>query len=263
MRRLRNCLIFLVLGLLGQYLWHWHSCTFYRSNIHPPLSLSLSSQQQLPELKERFYYLGEGRQCFAFESEDHQRVIKFFKARHLKRNHWLKEGLLGYRKNKAWEEELASTALRYQLAEKKIPEETGILLLHFNETEHLKKKITVYSKFHIPYEIDLDKVPFILQEKAEGVAERLDRLLATGDRAGAMQSIRLLQDLLIKRVKAGVTDQRQCFRVNYGFGTKDAMQIDVGKIKLLETSEEAEIVRVTGNLKRWVNKNYPELPTEW
>lgn len=259
MRKFLIALLILPLLVLAYYLNYCYSCQFKPKNIHGPLGLNEQNCGSIPDLKEPFTYLGEGRECYAFVSGDGRTVIKFFKSHHIKRKYWLKETKRWIQANQPeWDSELGTTARRYLMAYRLIPEESGILMLHFNQTQDLHQKIRVH-KFPFSYEIDLDKVPFILQEKAEPTADRIDSLLAKGDEEEAIQHILMLRQLLIERAKKGVTDQRQCFRVNYGFGKRSALQIDVGKIEPLEGPVEDEIQRVLSNLCKWVEKNYPQL----
>ena len=154
--------IFLAISavLATNYVWHFLRCSFHPKNLHAPFILEKQGTLSLVCIEEtesifnqKFHFLEEGRECFAFESEDGNFVVKFFKARRMKKGEWFKEGFLAFlfhsrskllkikeEKKREWEKELTDTANRYSIAFQDLPIETGLYLLHFEKTENLQKK---------------------------------------------------------------------------------------------------------------------------
>jgi hypothetical protein len=267
----------LCLGI--NYIWKISESGFSPKKVHRSLSyheeLDHSPAQMIPLeeiFKQKFYFLGEGAQCFAFESADHSLVVKFFKKKHMRNKKRLSKNLFFPKNTSAkktsqqkWEKKLYDSCVRYKLALEQLPSETGLLFLHFLNHQKRGIQLTVVSKSKKEYQLDLDDTIFILQRKAELVPDHLNKLLKKKDRIGAVNAILALEELFIDRTKKGLTDPRQCLSINYGFDHGQPLQIDVGRIvqnKQLCSSPKNEILRISNNVKAWVAKHYPEISKE-
>ncbi|NGX48394.1 MAG: hypothetical protein K1000chlam3_01785, partial [Chlamydiae bacterium] len=92
-----------------------------------------------PILLQRFTYLGEGSQTYAFVSEDGTTVLKVFKARHEKPYKFSR--YIRHLGRKDWEQsrqkwkiKFQETSRRYKTAFVHLKEETGLIFLHFQKT---------------------------------------------------------------------------------------------------------------------------------
>ncbi|HEX4839995.1 MAG TPA: hypothetical protein VFU89_06100 [Rhabdochlamydiaceae bacterium] len=197
-------------------------------------------------LKQRFTYLGCGGQLTAYESADHQYVIKFFNPRN---------SLFNRRKH------LEKNFKRYAMSLKDLKEETGIVYNHFDASTVLHQSVEVMGKEGKLYQIPLEKYPFILQRKVELVLPYLDKLYKEGRVAEAKESARQIYALFVSRTKKGYRDHSQNLEVNYGFYNGKAVQIDPGRIrhdKAVAQNPRKEMERIAKNIKRYLS-GYPGL----
>lgn len=127
---------------------------------HPEWDVPFTSDEQETLhriLNQRFSYLGVGAQTFAFASQDGKYVIKFFKD----------PSIASTEKRQKRMDKLIIALDSYYMAYKELPEDTGLLFIHLTPTSHLQKTVMVSDRSGKAHLIDLDKAPFIIQEKAE------------------------------------------------------------------------------------------------
>lgn len=227
-----------------------------------------------------FTFLGAGSECFAFLSQDQTTVIKFFKfdlfrpvylfrglffenyssyagtISHL--NYPLIQRVLGmreYRIGRTWN----SLKLSYD----HLKEETGLLYLHLNPSEHLHKKITLYDPNHIAHTIDLDTTRFYMQKRATPLAKHLLQLKEEKEHIRARACIASFCKLTLDRCQKGFAD-RDPYMKNFGFIGDRAVELDAGSFIPDERMKEArfykqELLFTTLELKTWAAKHYPQL----
>jgi len=266
---------FSALGL--DYLYYTNSCRFSPGNLNTALHSEIVARAEEQNIDknvfaQEYHVLGEGRQCFAFVSADDAYVIKFFKKQRINKKRWAKHGNI-FRKihekrhNTAsrWKKLLLETAECYQLARQDLSDETGVIYTHFNKTEHFIKPLLIKDgkKTHL---VDLNNTSFIVQRKVELTRDRISKLLNEGKKDLAVDALIQMRDLMLSRTSKGITDPRQSYGKNFGFIKQSAVQLDVGKISKdpsLALNPNAEMEKLTANLKRWVKKNYPDLYAEF
>ncbi|MGC2596164.1 MAG: hypothetical protein WA347_07780 [Rhabdochlamydiaceae bacterium] len=253
--------------------------------------LSHERNREIDNLLDQSYHLiGAGSECFAFRSEDGKAVIKFFKFDHtrpvyFKRglfsedhsgyagtlsnhpltrmvlpaplDHYLRR-LLGIR-----EFRIQRTFSSVKLAYEELKEETGLLYLHLNPTDHFHRMLTLYDRNGIRHEIDLDSTRFFLQKRAVPIQHHFSNLRKNGKHREASESIDSLLNLILSRCKKGFAD-RDFFNKNLGFIDNQAIEIDTGSFhKNLHMREsrmyKRELFFATLELKSWLKKNYPEM----
>ncbi len=207
-----------------------------------PSNPDQASKQRASEiLKQRFTYLGCGGQLTAYESADHQYVIKFFNPRN---------SLFNKRKH------LEKNFKRYAMSLKDLKEETGVVYNHFDVSSVLNQTVEVVGKEGKLYQIPLEKYPFILQKKVELVLPYLDRLYKEGRVSEAKEAARQIYALFVSRTKKGYRDHSQNLEVNYGFYKGKAVQLDPGRIrkdKTIAQNPRKEMERITKNIKRYLS----------
>lgn len=299
----RFLLILAGLGLfLGlQQLIELKTCGFYLQKIQADdlpfqkrwetAPLSLLEKQEIDTLLSQPYRLiGSGSECFAFASEDGKAVIKFFKLDHarpvyfqkgllledhsalagtlsnhpltqvklpLPFNYWLKR-VLGIR-----EFRIQRTFNSIKLAYDALKEETGLLYLHLNPTEHFGKTLTLIDGSGIAHQIDLDKTRFFLQKRAVPLEKHLASLKKQQADRLAKESIDSLIQMILTRCKKGYAD-RDILNRNLGFIGTQAIEIDSGSFLKNPRMQEPwvykqELFYATLELKDWLKKNYPEM----
>lgn len=184
-----------------------------------------------------FYYIGKGAQSYAFESEDGEYVLKFFKFKHLKPN-WTTEllpdigPLAGYKQKRSLRKKrlINSVFSGYKLAYDRHREETGVIFLHLNSTEDLQQSVTLFDKVGRKYELDLDPIVFVVQEYAVTSRNELAEALDGGDLGVAKHRIRQLIDLYLSEYQKGIYDRDHGVLHNTGFVGEKPIHLDVGKL---------------------------------
>lgn len=218
----------------------------------PPTEETL--QQAKKALDQPFHYLGRGGQCFVFESEDGQYVIKFFKY-----NRILPISPNTKRKMKKMRD-FSSCKLAFE----KLKDETEVIFLHLNKTKNLQKKLKITDKLHISHTIDLDNYEFIVQRKAILLHPYIEKLMKNHDIEGAKKAIEAVLNLLICRCKKGIYDEDPGLHKNIGFLKDKAVFIDVGRFKADPQRASPEVynkdlVIITERFSQWLSTDYPEL----
>lgn len=236
----------------------------------PPLTEE-KTQEIRSLLNQPFHYLAKGAQSYVFVSEDNQVVVKFFRLYHLRPPAWMSALKLPLplqpfvlHKMLSKREELEKDFDSYALAYNEMQEETGLIYLHLNKTDHLKQKIILHDKLNIAHELELDQMEFLVQKKADLVYPRIDAIVQTEGMKSARAAISGLVHLLQLRCEKGIFDKDPDLNTNFGFIDKTAVQIDIGRFRPEEKRESAEvyrdeILRITDNLRQWLDQRYPEL----
>jgi hypothetical protein len=224
-------------------------------------------------LRQPYRYYGCGGQSFIFFSADQKYVIKLFKQRIFKVPFWVRyfpiPGILDrYRAKKTWQrqDKIARDFMSYKIALEEMQDETGLLFVHLNQTTHLKKKLIIIDKLNIQHAIDLDKMDFVVQKKADLVYERISLLMKKGEVEKAKQSIDAILALITGRCEKGYHDRDPNIRTNCGFLGEKAIKIDVGRLMKMEEIRKKErmlqeLFRICGPFQIWLDNTYPTLGT--
>lgn len=261
---MRLILIFVCLGL-GIYLILPREAGFHPRHLYREIPEENSPDFSHP-LTQNYYLIGKGAQFYAFESEDHSTVLKLFKARHYRPQlsrtlkHLFSSSARASSKRR-WKQKFDATSNCYETAFKELKNETGLLALHLKKTKIPNLTVQLIDR-HKKYPLDLNEFPFVVQKKAILVPEYLNRFLINHEPEKARAALQKVRMFFEKRVQKGFSDKRQCLRINYGFVDEQMIQIDPGKIHLLQTDPEQEIERLHARLDRWILKHYKELQVD-
>lgn len=245
---------------------------FVFSNNAPTLTPNQALKEQASDiLNQRFFYVGHGHQMTAFESEDHRYVLKLFNPRpalnpevfqsirgmkHMCSLKWISHA---YLKRQPLIRQLANS---YKIAFEELKEETGLVYIHLDDSTCLSKAVHLSTKKGAQEWLQLDKVPFILQAKAEIAADRIGLLLRENRIEEAKTALANLYTFFEERARKGITDRQQTLYNNYGFIGDRVVQIDVGRIRKDENIQKmpgAEIKRVFGHINKFLSAKYPQL----
>lgn len=217
-----------------------------------------------------FYYLGSGEQCYVFQSEDGQFVLKFFKMHQLLPKDWLNDFpfslLENYRFNNVEKrkqlinEVFSSIKSCYD----NLQDESGLLFIHLNKTRDLRTKATLHDKSGKKYLVDLDSKEFFLQRKAVRIYDHLVKLMKQGEEERVHRSIRSLLKVVVARCEQGLADLDIGVRNNYGFIEDEAMIIDCGSLVPDDAIAQPhhyqrEVLRIAEAMDHWAQTHYPEL----
>jgi hypothetical protein len=236
-----------------------------------PMEVPVLNQKDEEEvrhiLSQKFHYLAFGKQMTAYESQDHQYVLKFFNPRapiekswffnplYIKRLCTLKWISDAYFKRGA---RLTRLFERYVLAYKNLKEETGLVFVHLYAGTNPCHVIEVVGKDGKNYLVDPSHTPFILQKKTELAGHYLHKLREMGNQEELDKALQELRTLFVSRAKKGFTDRIQTLYNNYGFLNGKAVQIDFGRIcydPSIAKNVDAELERISLYLKR----SFPDL----
>lgn len=283
MSRLRVCLYALLLCLMAfglARIYYRLTDDFRLSNItyeipyNPAWDVSKLSQEEEQDLhailKQKFFYIGKGAQCYAFTSEDQKYVLKFFKFKHLKPN-WLvhlipsippfkqmKELSIERKKKK-----LHSVFEGYALAYRENREDSELLYLHLMPTRHLNQLVTVVDKIGLERKINLDDVVFLIQKKGETLRMRMHEYLAHQQVEKAKEAIAKIFAMYMSEYRKGLYDRDHGVMHNTGFVEDRPFHLDVGKftkdeaMKLIQTYKQ-DLEHIAWKIDTWVRQSYPQ-----
>jgi hypothetical protein len=199
-----------------------------------------------------FTYLDKGIQSYVFVSSDENYVLKFFNFDNMSPSFVNKHN----QRQPILEEDFLSCKLAFE----ELAEETGLAFIHLNKTENLKKKVTLI-KSGKRYVVNLDRMEFILQRKAELVHPTLERLMEIGELIKAQSVIDSILEVLITRYKKGIMDEDPLLSRNLGLIGNKAVIIDVGCLRRDEKIADPvvykeNLIKITAPLKEWLNENH-------
>lgn len=215
-----------------------------------------------------FYYLGHGAQTFAFRSEDGQYVLKFY--RHNRAKHPLfflrtllpsplKSRLIATHTKR--QEKRQKDFTSYLFAYKKLKSASGLIDLHLNSTDD-PQLVTLFDPIGVCHKVDLSKMQYLLQVRADPVYESIERWISDGEMDRARLKLSQLITLLANRCKAGLSDKDPDLKTNFGFTSDGPIQFDIGRFKLDPSKAEnyrEELIRITDRLCNFLEKKSPEL----
>lgn len=208
-------------------------------------------------LRQKFYYLGRGRQVFVFVSEDEKYVIKFFNFHHFYYPLGFKK--IPFLKDKS--QRLFSVCSSYKLAFTKLQKETALVYVHLDrqKLDRGLGKISLFNSIGLPLKVDLDKTYFVLQEKAEPFFPHLSRLAREKK---LRPGVNAFLDAVAKRLSCKIVDDDLDIAKNYGFIKDKAVNFDAGRLlqkkHLSRQMQRKEFYKSAKKLVFWIDSNYPE-----
>jgi hypothetical protein len=218
-------------------------------------------------LKQNFYYIGKGSQCYVFESEDHDVVLKFF--RHSRyRSHPINALITApeivtdiiKQKEQKKKDKLKTLFISCELAYQELREETGLVYLHLNTTDYLKQTVVLYDKLKRPMAIAIDDYAFLIQKKGEQTLTHLTRLLEQGKKKEAKVALASLSATLKKCLRKGIIDTDGMIHKNAGFRNHKAIILDVGGFeRRTPNNPQITLWQTTRRLRTWLQNHDPEL----
>jgi hypothetical protein len=198
-------------------------------------------------------------------------VIKFFKYQRFRLQPWIKyapplPALLKYREEKMAKKlrKLDTFVRSWKVAFENLKNETGLVFVHLNKTTHLNKELILFDKVGLRHVVDLDRMEFCIQRKADMLCDTLLAFKSRGDLEGAKTLIVRLLDLLLSEYERGLADNDHALMQNTGVANGKPIHIDVGQFVQNErikdrTVYEQELFTKTYKFKLWLKEAYPEL----
>jgi hypothetical protein len=233
------------------------------------------SQKELKKvsaiLKQPFFYLTKGSQCYVFKSEDEQYILKLFKNQRLRYFNLSKLAplpsfLLAIEKEMIQNKEVKKKQLLDSclIAHEELKEESGLIYLHFDPQDPLPLSTLIFDKLGRCYPLRLNETCFILQKKAELIQPTLEALLNGEKREEIGERIRQLIDLLTLRCQKGIYDEDACLSKNIGFLADRAIFLDIGNFSEYKPLRQPdiyipEIKKISEQFMSWLKNQNPEL----
>lgn len=231
------------------------------SAVDIPALTSNEHQQVLEILSQPYTYLGMGNQSFAFESADHQYVLKFFKFAHLKPNEKDADTAIARSKQRRIDRIFNSHQLAYELNK----DNAGLIYLQLRPDEHFQQVVDVTDRWGHKQQVDLSKVVFVLQRKTTPARTEISKLLDKGDVETAKKRFQAMIDLHLSEYSRGIYDQDHNVMHNTGFIGEKAIRFDVGKMarkEEMKTNYHHDLERVRNRIDKWLKKYYPQYHDE-
>jgi hypothetical protein len=220
---------------------------------------SLSQEELATIFNQPFDYLSKGAQTFVFASRDGKYVIKFF--RFLNKYATPLE-FLPFKKIQRTAEKRSGKLQKdfnsYKIAFEQLQEETGLVFLHLNQTNHLKTRLTLYDKMKSQYKLCLDEMGFILQRRADPFYPTLTNWIKEGKTQEAKKALSELVHLISKRMALGISDKDPDLKTNFGFLNGHPIQFDIGRFKMNEP-DQGDLMRILSPLECFLDEKSPEL----
>lgn len=221
-------------------------------------------------LNQKFSYLGKGAQAYAFGSEDGKYVLKFFKFKHLRPNSYSSLLPSVIPPFKAYKENLAIRKNRklygvfegYRLAYAVHKQGSGILFIQLNPAKTLNRTATLIDKIGLTRHVDLNTVPFIIQEKARTTRAEINDALAVGNVEKVNRMIGQIFDLYLEEYRKGVYDKDHGVMHNTGFVGERPIHLDIGKLTKEDLLADAEfwqrdLETIAWKFATWTRETYP------
>lgn len=218
-------------------------------------------------LKQTFHYIGRGRQCFAFASEDDQYVLKFPRTDIYSTPFWAR--VLPFREYREVLESAHSKREErmrrsFDLCMNELKDETGLIAIHLGQTEKDDRTLTVIDATGSKHILPLYKSSFIFQYKKPILMRLFQSAIEKENRSEAEKILDALIDVVVARAKKGILNRDRSFLRNYGYDGKKAYQIDVGsffKSKQLEpeAAYQKSVRDSMDAVQEWLRDHDPEL----
>ncbi len=275
------CFILVVLISYGLgRLYFYTTAGFTLGNIHSDLKHHIQWDTREPTEEETlkfqesigqpYYYLGKGCQSYVFLSQDGKYVVKFFKFQRVRPQNWINfftfiPSVKEYQNDKIKEKEkkLNNLFLSCKVAFDDLKNETGIVYVHLNKTDHLHHLLTVYDKLGLKHQLDLDRLEFVVQQRANMFADTIDDLMLDGQVEQAKLLIDRLLIMVLSEYHNGYADNDHALMQNTGVLNGNPIHIDVGQLIYNETVCDPavyhqELLNKMTQARKWLGR-YPEL----
>jgi len=181
-------------------------------------------------LSQTFHYLGRGRQCFAFESADHQYVLKFPRTDIYTTPIWMQ--VLPLKRYQTKTEFTRSKRKRFvlnsfEIAHQDLKDDTAMIALHLGQSSS-RKKITLIDKCGCKHQLPIGKLTFALQYKKPLLIDQFKAAHQRGDKNEVRKILDALVLVIRTRAEKGILNKDRSFLKNFAFDGEKAYQIDVG-----------------------------------
>lgn len=241
----------------------------------PARELRAWSEQEMQEWQkvsaQSWHYLGKGCQSYVFESEDGKYVLKFFKYQRFRPQFWLEpfsflppvKNYIDKKMVKKYEK-LAFFMQAWKVAFEELKDESGLVLVHLNKSNHLQQDFVLYDKLGLKHKVPADQVEFLVQKKADGLISWIDQHM----KMQQQEIVKLLLDdlvtTLVSEYSRGLSDDDPALMQNTGVYKNRPFHIDVGQFTKESRYQDPAtwhqaLFNKTYNFRIWLLRHYPQL----
>lgn len=204
-------------------------------------------------LDQKFFYLFEGSQCYAFYSQDQKLILKLFKqGKFYKKSSPCKQNL----------KKKLRTFKSYQIAAELLKQETGLIYLQLSPKDFFSKKITLIDKDNNEHTVDLKDLEFAVQSYAHLVVSSLQKCIKEQDEEVARKIIDEVFVFFKQRIEKGISDRDPNILTNLSFREGKVIQIDIGDFSWIRKRTPA-VKKIRKKNERafyvWLGENSPSL----
>lgn len=222
----------------------------------PSVEASLEAKKVLLQ---PFHYLGKGRQCFVFASQDDRYVLKFFNRTYFEMPWYA--WAFGEKERFKREKRRLFFETSYPLAWKELGEE--ILYVHVGKSADLPF-IQVVGPASFSFPINLNETAFVLQRKGEPFYVGLQEIYQKEGILGLKREINAFVSQIQLRIQKQIADDDSDVEHNWGYIDGKIVHLDPGRLyfdpSLGESQrKEREWNTATRHFFRWLAKSYPEV----
>ncbi len=177
---------------------------------------SVSADVLRPLFSQPLFFLGEGKQCVAYETADGRFVLKLFKKA----------------AKKKYQKQLEDYVMGGIIARTLVPEETGMMACVCGTQRMKLPKVTLLNERGKIDVIDLQDIPFLFQRKGHPFKQTLMRLVSEKKIKEASARLESVFTLLSACREKGVLDRDGSLirNGNLGFVDGKAVLLDTGKL---------------------------------
>ncbi len=268
------CCLLLLIGLcltVGK-IWYWRTDGFNISRLQgwtQEVQGTWWNEEAQKAIDQDFYYLGRGRQAFAFASEDGRYVLKFPRGDICKLPLWLRtlplKSKRDYRTIRKAKREVALLE-SVRLAIDELKESTAMIAMNMSQHESPSLKtqsVRIIDKAGRSFKIPLGNTYFILQHKKELLSDFVQDIALKEGTMGIEKMLDDLFALILERTQKRILNWDGKFLRNYGYDEKRAYQTDVGSFYKEEVGTiqdlYSEVIELNIKpIRHWMEKKHPE-----
>ncbi len=217
-----------------------------------------------------FDYLRSEETCYVFVSRDKSLLFKLFNQTYMQTRslfnitpfkyipYFGRQQAIKRMKNTNWRNRAFTSCLA---AYQRFAKQTGLLYLHLNKTNEIKKKVTLFPKKGAKVCIDLDSMEFLIQKNGVPVCTYLEEIMAKNNIEKARQAISSIFDLIIARGRAGIAefDGDHDYQIGFIDGRACFSCVDFFRLVPPTHPNLADFYKITKHINEYLLDKYPEL----
>ena len=152
----------------------------------------------------------------------------------------------------------------WKIAFDHLQEETGLVYVHLNKTDHLAKRFKFTDKIGMEHTLDIDRYEFLIQKKAEMLCPTLDKMVAEGKDDEAKELLSKLVAMVLSEYHRGLADNDHALMQNTGVIDGKPVHVDVGQFVRDPSMSDPEnyhqeLFNKTYKFRIWLQEKHPDL----